>query len=454
MSDAAAGLPENPSANAIRNAMQAGRVAEVIVRLKALPPGRRAELFLRLRAADQKTLLAVAPPDLAASMLADCDSASLAPLLESYDLSALKPTLQLIPEDDLADILLHLPPERRDEGLSALDAASAEQVRALMTFDPESAGGLMTPRYLSVPEVVTAGRALELLRSAKEADSASYVYGTDAGGRLTGVIPLRQLLLANPRRPVSEAMVPSAVRLKVSTPRDAIVETFGQHHFVSLPVVDEKDRLVGIVTSEAVMKVLRRREESVLQGVTGVDPRRERLKQTLAATRGRLPWITVTIAGGLGCALIGKLFQRTLDEIVMVGIFTPLVLALGESVGAQTASVVLAGRDEGAPAEERKAFVLKELGIGVLVAVYAGVLVAALSHLWHGNARLGALIGGSVLLSMVWAVLLAVLVPGLLRRMKVNPAIASGPLVLTLADFSTLLLYFGAASASLELLKP
>lgn len=446
--------PVPPSPAAVRTALREGRVPDAVALMKGLPPVRRAELFLQLRVPDQKTVLAVAPPDLAAAILTDCDSASLAKLLAPYDLGALKPTFRLIPPEDLADIVLHFPPGRREEVLSGLEPVKAEQVRQLMTFDPESAGGLMTPRYLSVPDVVSVARALELLRAVEEADVASYVYVVDVNGRLAGVVPLRKLLLANPRKPVSAVMVPTVVRLKASAGRDQIVETFGLHHYVSLPVVDEKDRLVGIVTSDDVMKEIRRREELVLQAVTGVDPARERIKETFAATRGRLPWISVTIAGGLGCALIGKVFEHALAELVMVGIFTPVVLALGESIGAQTSSVVLSAQSGGGLSPlERRAFLWKELAVGLMAALYAGVVVAALSLLWHGNPRLGILIGGSIFVSMLWAVLLAVTLPGLLLRFRMNAAIASGPLVLTVADFSTLGIYLGAATAALELLK-
>jgi magnesium transporter len=450
----AAVLSPEPSVAEIRRTLREGRIAEVVTCFQGLAPRLRAELFLNLRVPDQTALLAVAPPELAASLLADSDSKSISGLLSRYDLPSLKPTLRLIHPEDLADILLHLPVDRRDEALSALDAETAAEVLGLMTFDPESAGGLMTPRYLSVPVVVSAGRALELLRTGKEAAAASYVYGVDAQGRLQGVVPLRTLLLANPRKEISSVMVPSAVRLKVSTPVQEIVEVFSRHHYVSLPVVDDRDRLVGIVTADDVMKEMRRLEDLVLQGVTGVDAARERLRETFAATRGRLPWITVTIAGGLGCAFIGKLFEQTLAESVMLGIFAPLVLALSESIAAQTASVVLSTLASGTlDASERRAFTLKEISVGLLVAVYAGVVVTGLSHFWHGNPRLGLLIGGSILVSMVWSAILAVSIPVLLHRFRVNPAIASGPLVLTIGDLSTLGVYFGAAAVFLPYIR-
>jgi magnesium transporter len=440
-------IPEDPPVGALRTALREGRTEEVVAALGRLAPVRRAELFVQLRVKEQRTVLAAAAPELAASILADCDSASLRDVLEDADPAAISQALRLVPPDNLADLLIHLSPERHAAILGVLDPPLQEEVRKLLTFGPDTAGGLMTPRYLSVPHVVSVSRALEMLRSGGPAEGPSYVYIVDANGRLEGVAPLRKLLLAPPRAPVGSVMVSNVVRVRADVPREEILRVFREHHYVSLPVVDDKDRLIGIVTSDDVMAALRRSEEQVIQAVTGADPR-EALKETLVAVRGRIPWITVTIVGGLGCALIGAFFQRTLQEVVVLGLFVPIVLALAESIGAQTISVALSALAGGTvPRRELGRFVLKELRVGVLVGLYAGVLVSLASLLWHGDPRLGAMIGGAILVSVSWAAFLAVVVPSLMHRLRVNPVIASGPLVLILADLSTLAVYFGGAAA-------
>jgi len=441
------------TASKVRGAVKTGVVAEILEQFRALSPVRRAELFVQLDLDERKAILSQAPPPLVASILDDCDSASLEQLLIETEPSSISGALRLIPPDSLADIVLHLPPEHGERILAVLDPALRDDVRKLMTFDPQTAGGLMTTRYLSVPDVVTVDRALQIIRSQGRADTPSYIYIVDAGGRLAGVAPLRSLLMARPQDPVHTIMVKAVTRLKASAPLEEIAAMFQQYHFVSLPVVDDKDRLVGIVTLNAMKEAQQRGQEQVLRGITGIDPR-ERLKQTMVAVRDRLPWITVTIVGGLGCALIAGMFQHTLETLVVLGVFMPIVLALGESIGAQTTSVVLATFAEAAGrAEDLTAFLVKECLVGLMAAAYSGVVVAGASLLWHGNPRLGLLIGGAVLVSVAWAALLAVVIPGLMKRFRVNPAIASGPLVLALADFSTLLVYFGGATLFMPLLK-
>jgi len=304
-----------------------------------------------------------------------------------------------------------------------------------------------------VPDVVTVGKALELLRAAKRPDTPSYIYIVDVNGRLAGVAPLRGLVLADSRKPICSIMVAPVTSLKTIDRTEAIIRIFNQYHYVSLPVVDEKDRLAGIVTFDDVMAAMRKSAGEVVRGVTGVDPR-EGLKETFAAMRSRIPWITVTIMGGLGCAFIGGLFQNVLAEMVVLGIFIPVVLALGESIGAQTTSVVLTtlvgGNLTGAALA---AFVWKEIRVGLLVGLYSGVTVSLVSMCWHGNPRIGLLIGGAILVSVSWAALMAVAIPSMMIKRRVKPEIASGPLVLALADLSTLLVYFGGAALFMPVLK-
>ena len=413
-----------------------------------MAPVRRAELFVRLRTLEQSALLAASNPELAAAILADCDSATLSGSLSQMDFLALQPALKLIPPEDLADILLHLTTEKAAELEKHLDPDARTEVRGLMQFDPETAGGLMTPRCMSVPGAVTVARALELLRATR-ADAASYVYVVDPGGRLVGTLALRKLLLEDPRTSIDAVAAKAVVSLKASAPRWEIVKLFSEHHYVSLPVVDDKERLIGIVTYEAGMEAMRASEGAVVKGLTGADPG-EALRETLSATRSRIPWVTVTVLGGLACALIGGLFHRTLAEIVVLGIFVPIVLALGESIGAQTVSVVLSTLTSGRVTRaELATFLAKEVMIGLLVGLYAGLIVAGSSMLWHGQVKLGAVIGGAVVIAVTWAAFLGVVIPSVMHRLRVNVAIASGPLVLALVDVSTLLVYFGSAAALL-----
>ncbi|MBI4565549.1 MAG: magnesium transporter [Planctomycetes bacterium] len=440
------GLSERWSVRDVQSALQEGRLPDVLDALAGMSPRSRAELFLLLRLKEQTAILGSASPELAASILADCDSASLAALFTRFDVATIAPAIRLMPPDDLADLLLHLPREKARGVEHLLDPSLRDEVGRLLQFDPDTAGGLMTTRYLSVPDAVRVNKAVELLRQKRAEESASYVYVVDIHGKLVGTLPLRSLLLANATEPVRSLVRGEIVRLRTFDSKEEILQTFNRHHFVSLPVVDDRDRLVGIVTFDEVLASMRRAEGRVVHGMTGADPR-EVLTATLTGVGGRIPWVTFTILGGLGCAGVAALFQEALREFVALGLFLPLVLALGESVATQTISVILSALVSGEVASRRAvAFALKEISIGLLIGVFAAAVMAPTSLLWHGDLRLSALLGGATLLSVSWAALLGVAIPAFLVRVRADPSLAAGPIVLALTDLSTLCVYLGGAT--------
>jgi magnesium transporter len=452
--DAAAAAPphaaDEPLTPAgVRRLLKAGRAADLLDALGRMDAAPRNDLFVRLPAADQKAVLEAASPALAAALLDGCDRAILARPLSEIDPAALAFALQLVPPESLAEIVLRLPPEAARRLLDTLEPSLRDRVRARTRFDPGTAGGFMSTRCLSVPEVLSVGRALELLRKEDPTEAPAYIYVVDAGGRLVGTAPVRRLLFADARQVVGSVAIRDVVRLRASEPADEVIRLFNRFHFLALPVTDDEGRLLGIVTSDDVMGAVQRAGHGVVHGMTGADPR-EALTATLAAARGRLPWITVTILGGLACALIGARFEAVLKEFVVLGLFLPVVLALGESVAAQTISVALSGFAAGDVARGRlAAFVGKEVLIGLAVGIYAGAATGLASMAWHGEGRIGLVIGGAACLSVAWAAFVGVVIPAVLHRLRVDPAFAGGPVALALADLSTMTFYLGGAAAGL-----
>jgi magnesium transporter len=438
---------EVDSPAAVRRLFKAGRPGDVLDALGRMDSTRRNDLFVRLPAPDQKVVLTAASPALAASLLDGCDRAILAHPLAEIDPADLVFALQLVPPESLAEIVLRLPEEAARRLLDTLEAPLRDRVRARTRFDPGTAGGFMSTRCLSVPEVLSVGRALELLRKEDPAEAPTYIYVVDAGGRLVGTAPVRRLLFADVRQPVGAVASREVVRLKASDRADEVIRIFNRFHFLALPVTDDDGRLLGIVTSDDVLGAVQRAENDVVHGVTGADPR-EALKATFVAMRGRLPWISVTIVGGLICAAIGARFQSVLAEVVAIGLFLPIVLALGEAVAAQTVSVVMSGFAAGNVGRGRlAAFAVKEVLVGLAVGLYAGALTGLASLVWHGNGRIGVVIGAAAAASVAWAAVIGVLIPVALHRLRVNPAFAGGPVALAIADLSTMTIYLGGATA-------
>jgi magnesium transporter len=404
------------------------------------------EVFVQLDPDDQAKILDRLPPDRAFQLLRECDSRSIVDGLLKFGIERAAPYLRDLPPDDLADLAMRMSSEYRERMLEALGPEVASEVQTILSYPGDTAGGMMSTRYASVPEVVTVSRALELLRQFAKAESISYVYVVDAGGKLVGTLPVRALLAAEPRQKVGEVASRTAVRLSARQPREEVVRMFREHHFLSLPVVDDQDRIVGVVTADHVRSAVEDAEDQLVYSATGADAR-EPVLRTGVAARHRLPWITMTVAGGLGCAFIAGLFKETLERAVVLGLFVPLVLAISESVAAQTATIVMKALMTGElPKGALTRFLLKEVAVGLLIGLYAAILVVAASTIWHADFRLGIVIGGSVVLGVCSATLLGVVVPTVLRRLKVEPTVAGGPVVLIIADLFTLVFYFGTAT--------
>jgi len=405
------------------------------------------EVFVQLDAEEQAALLDRLPPDKSWPLLRECDSRSVVDGLVKFGIERAAPYLRELPPDDLADLAHRMRPDYRERLMDALGPELAAELQTILSYPEDTAGGMMSTRYASVPEVVTVARALELLRQFAKGESINYVYVVDAGGRLVGTLPVRALLAAEPRQKVGEVASRSAIRLSARQPRDEVLHMFREHRYLSLPVVDDQDRIVGAVTADHVLSALEEQEDQLVYSATGADAREPTLRTGVAA-RHRLPWITMTVAGGLGCAFIAGLFRETLERAVMLGLFVPLVLAISESVAAQTATIVMKALMTGElPKGALTQFLLKEVAVGLLIGLYAAVLVVLASTLWPGaDFRLGIVIGGSVVLGVCSATLLGVIVPTVLRRFRVEPTVAGGPVVLIIADIFTLFFYFGTAT--------
>lgn len=429
-------MTEYTSPGKVRAALRRGERPNV-------PP----EVFVQLEPREQAAVLDRSSSDQITQLLRECDSRSVVDGLTMFGIERATPYLRELPPEDLADLALRLKFDYRERLMEALGPALATEVGTILSYPPATAGGMMTPRYASIPEVVTVARALELLREQARADAINYVYVVDAGGRLTGTLPVRALLAADPGTRVQDAAARNLVKLYARQPKDEVVRAFKGHHYQALPVVDDQDRLVGVVTAESVLTAVRDQEDEIVFGATGADAREPELRTEVAASR-RLPWITMTVLGGLGCAAIGAMFQHTLERVVILGIFIPLVLAVSESVAAQTATIVLKTLVTGdIPKGAISRFLMKEVAVGLLIGLYAALLVVlAASILWKADARLGIVIGGSVVLGVCWSTLVGVAVPTILRKFRVEPSIAGGPVVLMIADIFTLVFYFTSAT--------
>lgn len=300
------------------------------------------------------------------------------------------------------------------------------------------------PQVVLTPDQTIDG-ALRAIRLAASATSIHYFYVVDGESRLVGVVPTRRLLTAEPDHLVGEVMVDNVVAIPDWATVLIASEYFATRRLLAFPVVDASGVLLGVVDvslfTDEVIDLARRTYDDIFQliGVHGTAQR-----STVDAFKDRFPWLSCNIAGGLMAAFIASRFEHLLQNVVVLALFIPVVLALAESVSMQALSLTLQSFTEGPFVPKRLAAALwKEFRTAVLLGLGCGAVVATVVVLWRGEAMVAGVIFAAIALSMIVACLLGVAFPAVLRVAKADPRIAAGPVVLAAADVATLFFYFG-----------
>jgi magnesium transporter len=364
--------------------------------------------------------------------------------------------LEELSSDDAADLLGTLPPELAAELIEQLPATDSDDVVDLLRYPAETAGGIMTPDFVAAPTTATVKEAIARLQGAADAEMVFYVYVVDAEGVLVGVLSLREMLTMPPDTPVGEMMLTPVIRARVDMDQEAVARLTARYNLLAIPVVDPDERLVGIITVDDVIDVMREEatEDMLKMSGTGVDAEYTLSAGSLRAARLRLPWLMVNATGGMLTAWVMMQFATTLESVLTLVAFVPVSMALGGSLGLQSATIVVRGLATGQIelGDVRRVF-LREARVGAMVGAVCGLLVGAFATLWR-DPWLGAVVGSSLFVASCVAVTIGTLAPLLFQALKIDPAISSGPLVTMLNDVTGLVIYLGLATVLLAYLAP
>jgi magnesium transporter len=360
--------------------------------------------------------------------------------------------------DDRTNLLDELPGQATQRLLNLLSPADLAEARALLGYPEESVGRLMTPDYLAIRPEWTTGQALQHIRArGHESETTNVIYVVDEGWRLIDDMPLRRLVLADPDTPVSELMDESFVSLLASDDREEAVRRMRRYDRVALPVVDTGGVLIGIVTVDDVFDVAEEEATEDFHKVGGVLPLRSSYWQTglWLLYRSRIVWLAALVVVNLVSSGIIAAFEEAIEAVVALAFFIPLIIDTGGNAGAQSATMMIRALSTGDVKPSQWLRVLtKEAAIGFVIGVTLGAMGFVLGYL-RGGPEIGVQLGLIVLLTMVVMLLLTnligMLLPFVLSRVGIDPAVASGPLITTVADAVGLIVYFSIASAILGL---
>ncbi|MHA1568026.1 MAG: magnesium transporter [Alphaproteobacteria bacterium] len=408
-------------------------------------------VFNGLSHKDSRTLFELLPDvEAAAEVLAEMSEPVREDFLEELAPERLARIFQEMSTDDAAMILDEVDDEQRKaQILELMKDEDSDEVEELLSYGENTAGRIMSPDYFALPEDTEAGDAIRELRKASEAEMVFYIYVTNAEGKLVGVLSLRQLVTVPPETKLGEIMEEDVVHAHAHEDQEDVARLVARYNILALPVVDQDERIIGIVTVDDVIDVMRDEATEDLMKLVGT--REEEISSTSAfrSAQIRLPWLFASWVGGLIAARVIEHFNEAIAQMAALAAFIPVVVGMGGNIGIQSTTITVRALATHRLEPGRfLRYILKEVGVGVLLGVAYGVLLGVASALlYHGNVELGLATGLGILTSMILASIMGTALPLFFHRIGVDPAVASGPFVTTTIDILGVGVYFVIATA-------
>ena len=407
-------------------------LAEII---DALDPDERVDFFRRI------------PAELRAETLSEVGEGAWPALLEGVHATDVRELIGELDLDDAADILAELPSEDARQILEGIEPEESREIAALMRYDEESAGGVMTTELVSVPEDLAADEAIVAVRNrGREVRDFNTVYVVDGEQRLVGIVALRELILADGRSRVSDILERDIVSVHPTEDQEQVARLIAKYNLISIPVVDEFGRLLGRITHDDVIDIIEAETTEDLFRLSGVHEEEEAHASAADIVRSRAPWLMITLGtSGLGALVVAQ-FESTIQQLAFLAVFMPVVAAMAGNSAIQATTVAvrrlaLAGRPT-RPARSLS----REIAAGVVIGGMVGVLLGVSGGLWQGSVRVGVVIGASMWLAVILGASWGAAFPLILDRLGLDPAVSSSVFLTTMTDMLSFLLILGSAT--------
>ncbi len=397
----------------------------------------------------------------AAEAVSEMETENAVALLATLNRDDVSRLLQELPSDDAALLVAEMPDELRDELLETMKIEHSTDVQELLGFADETAGRIMTPDYFALEEDVTVSEAITALqRRSEEFEMAFYLYVVDSRNHLLGVVSLRQLLLNPPSTPLRKIMISDVIKVTTDTDQEEVARLVATYNMLAVPVVDEENKLAGIITVDDIIDVIREEATEDIYALAGVEADDRALGPALNSVRRRLPWLLLSLGGALIAVAIVRFFLAPQDHSLLadysllLAVMIPVVATMGSNAATQTMTVVVRGIGLGEVSwDTRWRVTMKEAIVGLLNGLVVGVVVSVIVGVWF-SPTLGGLLGLTMVLSLLFAGALGTIIPIILKRLRLDPALASSVFVVTLTDIITFFFYLGTATLLLKQFRP
>ncbi len=390
--------------------------------------------------------------DAAAEVILEVGDSTRRHILHNISNNRLADMVEELESDDAADLVMSLPKRIFRRVLSMIPKKDVREISKLIKYPEETAGGMMQLEHVVIPIGATVKEAIaEIRKKAKDVENLHNVFVVDKEGKIRGVLSLRRLLLAKPYQKVSSIMNRKVISVKADLDREDVAQKFMKYDLVSMPVIDNENRLLGRITVDDVMDVLEEESTEDIYRLAGLGKDESVLDPPFRSLSRRLPWLLINLGTAIIAANVVGLFESTIAKFAFLAVFMPIIAGMGGNAGTQTLTIIVRGIALGELDLHRyKNVLLKELFLGLANGAVTGLVMGFIAYLWKGLPILGLIIFMAMTANLIVASLVGTLVPILLKKLKIDPALASSIIVTTFTDATGFFAFLGLASILLK----
>lgn len=435
----------------LRDKLDSGGLRPAKTLISSLTPSELARLLESMPPPERALIWEMVEPEQEGDVLVELAEEVRDGLISGMETERLIAATEGMQLDDLADLLADLPEAVATQVLRSMDAQDRERLNQVLSYDEDAAGGLMNVDIVTVRPDVTLDVVLRYLRARGQIpDGTDTLYVVNRGNEYLGSLFLSRVLVNDPQKTVSQVMSSDVMPIPAHTSSAEVVREFENRDLLSAPVVDENYRLVGRITVDDIVDVIREEAEHSIMSAAGLDEEDDMFAPVVTSARRRALWLGINLATAFLAASVVDLFQTTLDKIVLLAVLMPVVPSMGGVAGTQSLTIITRAIALGQIDRTNARRILrKELLVGMLNGMGWALLVALFTYFWFNDWRIGAVIAGAMLVNLVMAAAAGFAVPLTLRRMRIDPAIAGGVVVTTITDVVGYMTFLGLGAAFL-----
>jgi len=427
------------------------RETELAEMLAQLHPADIAEIVSPLDMEDIIRVIALMDTERASDVLVEMTESSRDQVAAEMPVEKLSELVAEMDSDDAADIVAELSDEEANKVLAAIESKDADDVRRLLMYDEETAGGLMQVEMVSAREEETVAQVVDRIRQVDDSEDVYYIFVVDQAKVLRGQVTIRQLLLADPAQKMESLMAPPALAVRVDEDQELVAQNFQKYDIQTAPVIDGHGHLLGRITFDDIMDVVHEETDRDFYRLAGSSEEEVYTSGPLKIATLRMPWLLFNLTGGFITSAILSYFEVSFTNILVLVPFVPMIMGLSGAVGSQSATITVRGLAMGRIAEGKVwRNLLREVRISTVIAATLGAIIAVGTGLINSALELGLAVGASIVVAIVVSTVLGAVIPLFFKAMKIDPALASGPVVTSTNDVVSLLIYMLMGTMILE----